>query len=86
MGPLAQGNHRTSSLNQRPVIQTVADTLHQRFEGYKIENDARPVKFPFHDDRHLVIVSMQRFSLAIAENQEMRGSKVEIIFGDFDPK
>jgi hypothetical protein len=31
-------------------------------------------------------MSVQRFSSAIAKNQEMGGSKVEIIFGDFDPK
>ena len=86
MGPLAQSNHRTSSLNQRPVIQTVANTLHQRFERDKIEHHAGRIEFSLHHDRDLIIVSVQRFSLAVAENQEMRGSKVEIIFGDFDAK
>jgi len=86
MGPLAEINHRASTLNQRPVIQIIADALYQRFERYKIEQHAGRIEFPFHHDRHLIIVSVQRFSLAIAKNQEMGGSKVEIIFGDFDPK
>jgi hypothetical protein len=86
MGPLAEVNHRASTLNQRPVIQIIADALYQRFERYKIEQHAGRIEFPCHHDRHLIIVPVQRFSLAIAENQEMGGSKVEIIFGDFDPK
>ena len=58
--------------------------FYDRLERYEIQHHAGVVQFPFHGYRDLIVVTVQRLSLAVGENQEMRRCKIEIIFGNFD--
>jgi hypothetical protein len=84
VGAFANVDRRTPCLNQSAVIQGITDAFDDRLERYEVEHHAGTIELAFHDDRHLIVVSMQRFSLAVGKDQEMRRGKIEIIFSDFD--
>jgi hypothetical protein len=75
---------RACRLNQCPMVQAVANALDQRLERYEVEYHTSRVELAFHAHRNLVVVAVQRFSLAVGKNQEMRRSKIEIIFCNFN--
>jgi hypothetical protein len=77
---------RTLALDQSAVVEIVAHALNQWFQGYKVQNDSGPIQFAFQSDGHLIVMPMQRLSLAVSEDKKMRGSKIEIILGDFNGK
>jgi hypothetical protein len=76
----------TLSLDHSPVVEIVTHALHQRLEGNKIQHYSGPVQFPFQGDCHLIVMTMERFSLAVGKDQKMCGSEIEIVLGNFDAK
>jgi hypothetical protein len=66
------------------MIQVVADAFYQRLERNKIEYHSGTVEFSFQSHGNLIVMPMQRFPLAIGEDQKMRRGKIEVILGDFD--
>ena len=77
---------RTLALDQSAVVEIVAHALDQWFKGYEVQNDSSPIQLAIHPNRHLIIMAMQRLSPAVSEDKKMRGSKIEIIFSNFNGK
>ena len=66
------------------MIESIANLFHDWLESDEIQHHAGMVKFTFHLYRDLIVVTVQRFSLAIGKNQEMRRCEIKIVFCDFD--
>src|SRR3972149_2733011 len=69
---LADFEQGAGLLYEGAMIQIVTDSLHQRLKGDEIEQDTDPVQFAFNSNGDLVVVSVQRLSLAIGKDKKMR--------------
>ena len=76
--------HGTLGLDHRAVIESIANLFYDWLESDEIQHHARMVKFTFHLYRDLIVVTVQRFSLPIGKNQEMRRCEIKIVFCNFD--
>src|SRR4030095_1059015 len=84
LGTFAHLYRRAVRLYQSPMIESVADLFDQRFESNEVQHDARSIQFTFHGNRHLVVVSVQRLSVAVSKDQKVGRCEIEIVFRDFD--
>ena len=66
------------------LVQLVAHLLQRFFENVVVEGQTVLGDSGFGIQRYLKVVSMQVFSLRVAEQGEVRGGKVQILFADFD--
>jgi hypothetical protein len=76
--------HGTLGLDHRAMIESIANLLYDWLESNEIQHHAGIVEFAFHLYRDLIVVTVQRFSLAIGENQEMRRGEIKIVFCNLD--
>ena len=70
--------------DQHVLVELVADLPHQRLDLLEVQDQAVLVQRRLHADVHLVVVSVQSLGRAVREDQEVRGTELQVVLVDLD--
>ena len=84
VGVLLDREIRVRAGEQRPMIEAVADGLHDRLELDEVEDDVARHRLALDRDLDLIVVAVELFAAPVAEDEEVGGAEVEVLLVDAD--